>query len=346
MRLFYSICFCLLAGIFTSCQKLSDRTSFPEEKFSKTFTLASWNVQTFFDGEKNGCEYSDFQKSGNWNREKYQVRLQRLCEVIKELNPDIFVLIEVENQSVVQDISNFLSGNSWRGKNLWQYSCFEKPANTAIGIAVISKYPLYNFTTHNLDIRTQIENQPSSRYLLEVSADIDGAPVTLFANHWKSMSGGEEESEIWRDWQESLLAGRLLENQKSSSCAVICGDFNRDVETFVSYTEKNANGSKNLLLRNAGLNGLSTVAVYSPWLANPTTDSSRKYATEIGSYNFQNKWSRIDNIMLWGNGEILFFEPVARSPWANDQKIPISYKLSSNEGYSDHLPLMAKIKLK
>ena len=49
------------------------------------------------------------------------------------------------------------------------------------------------------------------RPIMEVNLDVGGRNVILFVNHWKSKSGGEEESEIWRDWQETLLAGRLAE---------------------------------------------------------------------------------------------------------------------------------------
>ena len=29
--------------------------------------IANWNLQTFFDGKKDGCEYKEYQKSSDWN---------------------------------------------------------------------------------------------------------------------------------------------------------------------------------------------------------------------------------------------------------------------------------------
>ena len=295
-------------------------------------SLVSWNVQTFFDGEKDGCEYADFKKAGNWNREKYTVRLERLCNAITALDADVFVLIELENESVLQDISNCFAGGSWKTKDFWKYSCFAKPEGSAIGIGILSRYELCDMTTHFIDVRTQGCEQPSLRYLIQVTVDCGERDFILFANHWKSMSGGEAETEIWRDWQESVLASRLVElsNGGFLPSAVICGDFNRDVRKF-------AFADGDILLKGAGPGEESSVRVYSPWLT-----ENGAYSTETGSYYFDDKWERIDNIFVCGNVRVTFFEPVARSPWTTDDKIPFSYKLYNGEGYSDHLPLFCR----
>ena len=301
-------------------------------------SLVTWNVQTFFDGEKDGSEYSDFQKSGNWNREKYSARLERLCNVITALNADVFVLEEIENEGILRDVSNYLSGTSWKAKNLYSYSCFAKPAGTGIGIGILSKYELTYFTSHSLDIRTQKVENPSMRYLIQVTIDIDGRELVLFANHWKSMSGSKEDTEVWRDWQESLLADRLI-GLKSVGIlpAVACGDFNRDIGRFVK--EKQTAGD--ILLRCSGFGKRESISVLSPWYS-----ANGALSTEIGSYWFQEKWERIDHVFALGEVEILSFAPAAFSPWATDGKIPIPYKISTGEGYSDHLPLLCKIRLK
>ena len=299
-------------------------------------SLVTWNVQTFFDGEKDGTEYSEFLKGGNWNREKYSARLERLCNVISALNADVFVLEEIENEGILQDISNSLAGNSWMAKNLFCYSCFAKPAGTGIGIGILSRYELMDFTTHSLYIRSQKIENPSMRYLIQVTVDIDGRELVLFANHWKSMSGSKEETEVWRDWQESLLADRLA-GVKSAGIlpAVACGDFNRDIGTFVRQS------TGEVLLRCSGFGKTETVSAHSPWYS-----ANGALSTEIGSYWFQEKWERIDHIFTFGDVEILSFAPAAFSPWASDGKIPIAYKISTGEGYSDHLPLLCKIRLK
>ena len=169
---------------------------------------------------------------------------------------------------------------------------------------------------------------------MEVNLDVGGRNVILFVNHWKSKSGGEEESEIWRDWQETLLAGRLAEISSASASApcIICGDFNRDIREFC-VLEGGSRSEGNVSLR-----GSKSVKLYSPWLTEGGSLSS-----ETGSYYYKGSWERIDHIFSFGKVRISAFSPRAESPWAKEDKTPFAYKIYSGEGYSDHLPVMASV---
>lgn len=312
--------------IFAGCSKTQAQTN--------SLTLATWNVQTFFDGQTDGTEYSDFQGGGKWSKDKYITRLQRLCDVMHSINADVFVFEEIENESVIYDISNQLAGDSWNKANRWYYACFAKTPGTAIGCAVLSKYPLSSLKVHSADIRVQKEKQPSSRPLMQVTVSVNGVPLTIFVSHWKSKSGGEEESEIWRDWQESVLGSTLLKEAPSS--AILCGDFNRDAGDFITRFGK-GDKNANTILRVTGSNSLQA-EVYNPWFE---TDGT--YVTDTGSYYFNEKWERIDNIFAWGNVKITSFGPRAELPWANEKNIPVEYKQYTGEGYSDHLPLVCTL---
>jgi uncharacterized protein len=72
-------------------------------------------------------------------------------------------------------------------------------------------------------------HQPlSSRPPLQVDVLVDGRPLALFVNHFKSKRGGEEESEPQRLAQAQLirqLAATLLE-QEPRSAIIVMGDFN------------------------------------------------------------------------------------------------------------------------
>ena len=146
------------------------------------------------------------------------------------LNPDIFVMEEIENEAVVQDIANVLAGGAWDNKKNGRYVCFAKESGSAIGCAVFSRYELESLRTHSIDIRTQAEDQPLMRPLMQVSVNTGNQIIELFVNHWKSKSGGEEETEIWSDWQELLLgerAGNVIRDEKIEELLIIrCGDFN------------------------------------------------------------------------------------------------------------------------
>lgn len=217
-------------------------------------TVATYNAQEFFDAHKDGTEYDEFKKSGNWGKDQYQERLDRLCSVIRELNADIYVFEEIENEGILQDISNRLIGDSWRKNELLAYSCFAKTPGTAIGNAVLSRFPLKDMQIHGLDVRSENSIQPSMRPIIRVTVEAGGKDLYVFANHWKSKSGGEAESEIWRDWQESVLAGLLLEAKREAESegrswnALALGDFNRDISDF-SWNKNLKSREGNVLLR-------------------------------------------------------------------------------------------------
>lgn len=338
MKKFSSLLFLIFALLFLSCSSEGFNSTSQSKKNTgpakADFTLCSWNLQTFFDGVTDGCEYSNFKSSAKWNQEKYEIRLKRLCQVLKSLDADIFALEEIENEGIIQDIANYFAGNSWNADKNWNYASFSKSKGSAIGCAIISRYPLYALKNHSLDIRSEDSSQPSMRPIMEVCADVKGREVVIFVNHWKSKAGGGESSQVWRKWQEKVLAGRILEvSLNAGPACIICGDFNQDSEEFQTDFTGFEKGWNTIFD--------DCVKVYSPWY-----EADGSYATEIGSYYYGSQWERIDHIFSFGKAEISDFSPKAESPWANENGLPLSYKIYTGEGYSDHLPVMAKICIK
>ena len=304
-------------------------------------SLACWNTQTFFDAVSDGCEYKDFQRPEKWNKDKYAKRLDSLCEIMTLISSDIMVLVEIENEAVVQDIANRLAGGDWDKKKQWQYVCFAKESGAAIGCAVFSRFELFDMKVHSLDVRTQKTSQPSSRPLIQVSARVGEKEVVIFVNHWKSKSGGEEETEIWRDWQEAMLAEKMREcaaeggsvGTETERLIIACGDFNRSAEDFIIRADRKS-GTNSILRGSDG----ETLKLYTPWI-----DMNGKTDLEKGSYYYKDEWERIDNIFSADRDAVLRFQAVNIPPLVDEDGIPQSYKLYNESGYSDHLPLKCVI---
>lgn len=298
-----------------------------ENANAQNLKIANWNVQCFFDATKDGTEYSEFKKSKNWNRTIYETRLDKLCDSIRKINADIFVLEEIENHAVVVDISNRLQDMSFSQRKKYNYAVFAKNSGDAIGIAVLSKLPILESTVHNIDIRNLDEKQPSMRPILKVKVKTKNDALTIFANHWKSKSGGAEKTEIWRNFQESnlqsLIGQSLMQNEK----IIACGDFNRDISEFF------CEGGR-VFLRNHDFEK-SEICLVSPWFLQSDGNSE---LVNPGSYYYNDEFERIDHFFVSENLNIAEFAPLS-GEWCSDEGIPYKFQIYSGKGYSDHLPI-------
>lgn len=324
--------------------------------------IVNWNAQTFFDANKDGTEYPNFLKSKKWDEAAYKDRLQKLCKAINELDGDLVILEEIENQGIVYDISNALAGSNWNPAKVYRYACFAKKENSSIGCAVLSRRKLQGMKVHSLDIQSERSKAPSMRPIIEVDL-MAPKRLKLFINHWKSKSGGAG-SDIWRRWQEGLLAQKILEAQNENpGAAIICaGDFNQDISEFApadsratqddflqaqegadsyclqgqsclqkQYWPQAQKAAANVGLR-ADFCGQKAL-VYSPWL---------DYGGGLGSYNFRDKWEKIDHFFCCGNLALTDFSPQT-GEWSYDDGRPKPFKIYSLKGWSDHLPIACRV---
>lgn len=327
----------LLLSLFLSCSPRQDAAA-SGESVGNQLHVVSWNVQTFFDAQTSGLEYSEFRGSkSRWSQELYEARLERLAEAIELLDADVLVLQEIESMAVMYDISNRLAGRL-RGDDAYGWMCFQAEEGSSIGCGVFSRLPLGRQRMHQVDCRLR-GKQPQLRPLLEVEVLPDegdgtaagaGAVLSLFVCHWKSKSGGAEEADFWQRQQEALLdlqLRRVLASPSGTGRALVCGDFNRDLGEFSAVPSE------------GGRLFLGTVAAENGWLHPDTTSS--------GSYWYQDDWERIDHVFAAGRMEILGFEAVDSGPWVQvnelGQSIPHRYSMWQDAGYSDHLPVACRV---
>ncbi len=288
--------------------------------------ITSYNIQTFFDAVVTGSEYEDFKgKKYSWSEEKYKVRLSRLCSVLESIDSDIFVFQEIENEKILQDISNGLKtqGDSSR---CFSFAVFVPSRDKTLGCAVLSRFPIISCSSHAVDIRRHALTPPDMRPLVEVKIDCGfSVPLTVFTGHWKSKSGDDGQSDFWRESQESVLVSRI--GLLSDTCFVFCGDCNKDIREFAcdgEYVVLNAKFSNNLKSK--------LLRLVNPWLVNP-------YTSMNGSYYYKNTWEKIDHFFIGSALSIHSFNVENKGLHVNDKQIPLRYTIWNGEGYSDHLPI-------
>ncbi len=303
-------------------------------------TIITWNLQTFFDAQTQGTEYDEFKSAKTkWNEQRYIERLTILCNVIEKTKADVFVFQEIENSAILQDISNKLASNPIQ----YAYSSFSKNKDDALGIAIMSRFPLKNNAVHHIDYRAAMGfsdfetskdildgtllEQPSMRGILFSQVEVDeNKSFSLYACHWKSKYGGAEKSEVWRNAQERLLADILLLDKNEY---VVTGDFNRTLEEFVQSTDDS------ILLRGS----VGHASVLSAW------NEYSEYMQSKGSYFYQGVWEKIDHFFYSENLEVIDFNIVNESRLTTNEGFPYRYDIYTGKGVSDHMPLVCVIEL-
>ena len=194
-----------------------------------TLTILCWNVQNLFDGVNNGTEYREFIPGARWNVEDFHRHLIQLTRVIEEAypgGPDILLLQEVENLNVLEE------WNSRYLKNFEYRTVLATPkGDRAITTGILSRFPIIDFRSHGYDQGDYHLGRP----IAEVLAAHPRGNLRLFNNHWKSKSGGVEETEPIRRAAAAAVNHRLEELHRAASEVpfVLAGDFNEELEEFL-----------------------------------------------------------------------------------------------------------------
>lgn len=141
---------------------------------------------------------------------------------ILELKADIIALQEVESMDALKAFNaRFLDG-------VYKYKVMiDGNDPRLIDVAILSKIPLDHIQTHQF--RRSGNSYVFSRDCLEVTFTVNGKPLTLFVNHFKSMLEGREESMPRRVIQAKEVVRILKEKYGSDPSRfdwIVLGDLN------------------------------------------------------------------------------------------------------------------------
>jgi endonuclease/exonuclease/phosphatase family metal-dependent hydrolase len=315
---------------------------------SKVIKIASYNVENLFDLKRSGYEYKEyipFSKS-HWNTKNYHIKLKNIAKVIKDMNPDIIALQEIESYRSFKDLKSQLA----RDGLYYKYSALANKKDTTVKVGLLSKYKI----VAKKDLRVTY----SYRYrdILRVKIDINGKTLYLFVNHWKSQLGKES---------ERIKSAKVLYRQISelgfNKHIIALGDFNSNYNEYQIMKKRNNDtdgitGINNILktistktdAKNAA-SSLCPSCLYNLWY---DTQPKQRY-----SYIYKHKHNTIDNILI--NKRLLtdktfhYIDGTMKSfkaPYLFDGHAIYRWQLSKSrphrhlgKGYSDHLPIEAEI---
>jgi predicted extracellular nuclease len=336
---------CLLFVFFMGVLSLSAPVT-GKQKPEKTVLFLWWNVENLFDAYNDlATEDDDFTPNGKlqWTEKRVALKQMRIRHLISAVEahpdykkyPDILAFAEVENRNIFEETLTGIQGVSYKAI----YHESRDPRGIDIGLAFNPKTVLL---TGSKAYSVPLEGKPT-RKIIVAGFSAATHPFMVILNHWPSRSFDTGWSEpkriaaakVARHILDSLLAG----NPKAD--VVIMGDFN----------DEPADRSLKQVLRStfdaSSVRANGHALLYNCWSG----------YDGIGSYFYNNHWQQIDQIllsrgMLDNSGlsaqEKAFrcftffrlFDYSGKKPW------PTYEKRNYKGGYSDHLPLLLKARIR
>ena len=315
---------------------------------ANTFSIASYNVENLFDLNKDGNEYSEFipDTKANWNEENFNIKINNLTKVIKDLDADIIALQEIENRELMQLLLKKLPN--------YKYYSFIKYPDSAIGIGFLSKIKIKENKNLDVKVRNKIY-----RPILETTFVHENIEFKVFNNHWPSKASAESyRVKYAKNLQERVT---LLPEDYDY---ILIGDFNSDYNEMQTFkTNHKLNNSRGI----TGINQILNTVIddkfvtyddilknekrvhYNLWLDIPTNErfSSKYKGGNVTPDNIlispalfdTKKVSYIPNSFTVFKPNYLYENNIVKRWQMNENTLNTSHK---GEGFSDHLPIYAK----
>ncbi len=264
---------------------------FAQNKFyqaNNTFTVVFYNVENLFDTIDNPNTIDEQflpQSKKKWNTGRYEKKINDLSRVISSINinelPEIVGLCEVENKSVLKDLSN----SRFLKKGNYGIVHEDSPDARGIDVALLYRKDEFKYIKHNIyRIHFNFEPETTTRDILYIKGSLNsGESLHIFVNHWSSRREGQEVSEPKRVYIAEVLRAKVdsvLSKDKKAKI-IIMGDFN-DEPTNKSIHE----------VLNAG-NNIHPESIFE--LYNLMFDKS---INGQGTYNYRGNWNMLDNLIV------------------------------------------------
>jgi len=228
---------------------LADEAGLIEEAVGREFTVVSYNVENLFDqdDDERNAHYGDYRLTPNaagktsnygelvtldgqqmtWTDVKI-AGIRRALLGIDAAGPEIIGLTEIESKLALEGQFNNLRDLGYQTVQFSEWSADMTP--TAIGMGVISKFPMLAWSVIKVATPTPAPVQPAdseaARPILRVTLDVHGQPLVVYVNHWKSKGGPESARIEYARALQADIDALLTENAKADY--IVLGDMNSD----------------------------------------------------------------------------------------------------------------------
>ncbi len=289
------------------------------------------NCENLFDIEHDeGKNDQEFMPDGSrrWTRTRYWNKLNGVGQVILSCSdqlPDLVALVEVENDSVLHDLTK---RSLLRGAG-YEYLMTQSPDLRGIDVALLYQPLRFRPLCYDYLEVPPLKDMRSTRDILYIKGETPRADTLhLFVLHAPSRYGGELQTRPHRRQVMNVVLN-AIDSLKGANI-IVAGDFN-DYSDSPSLRQLSGSGLINVTERAKGSNGRAQ-----------------------GTYRYQGEWHSIDHVLVSqplyehvdsvyiNDAPFLLEEEKTYGGW-KPRRTYNGY--SYQRGYSDHLPLVVKFSL-
>ena len=290
------------------------------------------NLFDYYDDEgKDDAEYLP-EATRHWTKKRYWRKLnniaQELLSTSDEAIPDLIALCEVENDSVLHDLTH----RSLLRNAGYEYLMTSSPDLRGIDVALLySPFSFAPIRSYPLRV-TPIKGMRPTRDILYVCGEtVSGDTLHVFVVHLPSRYGGERYSRPFRQAATDRLCQSLdsITSLNPEAQILIAGDFN--------------DGAESPALRQICQHGI----------LNLTKDAKAQNGVR-GTYRYKGEWESIDHILgslyIYNKVDTAFIHSLKFL--LEDEKLYGGFRprrtyngMRYQPGYSDHLPLVVRLRL-
>ena len=297
------------------------------------FTFVELNCENLFDylhdAGKQDVEYLP-DATRHWTKKRYWRKLNNIAQELLSCSdegiPDLIALCEVENDSVMRDLTK----RSLLRNAGYEYLVTSSPDERGIDVALL--YSPFSFAPiRSYSIRVEpIKGMRATRDILYVCGEtVSGDTLHVFVVHQPSKFGGEKYSRPFR----KVVADRVCQSVDSiyavspDAKLLIAGDFNDGADGY-SLQQYYQHGLKNITSKAHGDNHVD------------------------GTYKYKGEWESIDHILASPLIYNKVYSAVIHSPlfllenetqYGGVRPRRTYNGMRYQPGYSDHLPLVVQL---